>query len=327
MTKVVKCASCNVVIDELLSYIQNKISVIDEDTLVRLCTSTFSNEDIEKSKTLLYESVPVEKAKIKRKNKGKELRDLLDIIKVFKSVEPDQFPIFVARDLEKLPPILFDHLDCTKLLKDLLRIQNEVKEIKEEYVTQTQLKDLKSEILKLQNDSLIPASVCKLNRKRGGWLLESGPIGLSHVNNSPVVDDCNISFGESSLQTLDDNELVFRKIKEVGAETFDRGVESAVSPQRSAECSPSPRVATTAADARTIDAAARSTTSEQKEVTSPGRGLVHTSETASIVPDSVQNKDGWKKVSYRKKLNNMSYRYLGTAVGDIGQIHSCISQK
>lgn len=71
MSKVVKCISCNVVIDELLSYIQNKISVIDEDTLVRLCTSSFSSEDIEKSKTLLYESVPVEKAKIKRKKQRK----------------------------------------------------------------------------------------------------------------------------------------------------------------------------------------------------------------------------------------------------------------
>ncbi|KAJ8704358.1 hypothetical protein PYW08_013082 [Mythimna loreyi] len=102
MSRVVKCVSCNVVIDELLSYIQNKISVIDEDTLVRLCTSTFTSEDIENSKTLLYESVSVQKAKIKRKNKGKEQRDLVDIINVFKSVEPDQFPIFVARDLEKL---------------------------------------------------------------------------------------------------------------------------------------------------------------------------------------------------------------------------------
>lgn len=116
MPKVVKCNSCNIIIDELLSYVQNKLSVIDEDTLVRICSSTFSTEEIEKSKSMLYESVPVDKAKIKRKNTGKEKRDLVDILSVFKTVEPDLFPIFVARDLERLPPVLFDHLDCTKLL-------------------------------------------------------------------------------------------------------------------------------------------------------------------------------------------------------------------
>lgn len=314
MSKVVKCVSCNVVIDELLSYIQNKISVIDEDTLVRLCTSSFSSEDIEKSKTLLYESVPVEKAKIKRKNKGKEQRDLVDIINVFRSVEPDQFPIFVARDLEKLPPILFDHLDCTKLLKDLLLLQNEIKEIKKEYVTQTQLKDLKTDLLKMQNDSLIPTSLCKLNMKRGGWLLESGPVGLSHVSNSSVVDDCNNSIDESSLQILDNNEQLFRKMKEVGEENFDRGSESAVLPQRPAERSPpSPRVATASARARTYNAVARSTTPRQKPLTSPERARVHMSQTASTARESVQNKDGWEKVSYRRKRNNMNYRYMGSA--------------
>lgn len=126
----------------------------------------------------------------------------MDIINVFRSVEPDQFPIFVARDLEKLPPILFDHLDCTKLLKDLLLLQNEIKEIKKEYVTQTQLKDLKTDLLKMQNDSLIPTSLCKLNMKRGGWLLESGPVGLSHVSNSSVVDDCNNSIDEISIAVV-----------------------------------------------------------------------------------------------------------------------------
>lgn len=317
MSTVVKCVSCNVVIDELLSYIQNKISVIDEDTLVRLCTSTFTSEDIEKSKTLLYESVSVQTAKIKRKNKGKEQRDLVDIINVFKSVEPDEFPIFVARDLEKLPPILFDHLDCTKLLKDLLRIQNEVKEIKEVYVTQTQLKKFKTEILRSQNDSLIhlPPSVSKVNLKRGGWLMESGPVGLlSHVNNSSIIDDCNSNIDESELQTLENNEQLFRKMKEVEVETSDRDTRSAVL-HRAAERSPSPRDAAGAAGAFT--AAANSPATRRDAVTSPQRRTVVQTEPALTVPivhepvHSKSGSDGWEKVSYRKK--RMNYRYLGTA--------------
>lgn len=91
---------------------------------MRICSSSFTIEHIGKSKELLYESVCSDKAKIKRRNKGREQRDLADIVNVFKSMEPDIFPIFLARDLERLPPILFDHLDFTKLLTDLLKIQN-----------------------------------------------------------------------------------------------------------------------------------------------------------------------------------------------------------
>ncbi|XP_026315752.1 uncharacterized protein LOC113227094 [Hyposmocoma kahamanoa] len=36
MTAVIKCNTCNIVIDEMLSYIQNKVSVMDEETLVRI---------------------------------------------------------------------------------------------------------------------------------------------------------------------------------------------------------------------------------------------------------------------------------------------------
>jgi hypothetical protein len=48
MSSVLKCNSCNIVIDELLSYIQNKISIVDEETLVRICTTSFSSDEIKK---------------------------------------------------------------------------------------------------------------------------------------------------------------------------------------------------------------------------------------------------------------------------------------
>jgi hypothetical protein len=68
--------------------------------------------------------------KIVRKNKGKEERDIADIINLFKSADTEEMPVFVARQLERLPPITFDHLDCTKLLKDILKIQSDIAEMK-----------------------------------------------------------------------------------------------------------------------------------------------------------------------------------------------------
>jgi hypothetical protein len=320
MSKAVKCVSCNVVIDEMLSYIQNKLSVIDEDTLVRICSSSFTSEEIEKSKDLLFSSVPTEKTKIKRKNKGKEQRDLADMVSVFKSVEPDLFPIFVAKNLERLPPILFDHLDCTKLLKDLLRVQNELKEVKETFVTQAQLDKVKTEILRTQYDSLVPESACKINMKRGGWLLDSGPIGLPHVENSSL-DECRI--GDEGSSIIDNDSHRFRNIKRVDGEISDKRITATserargpritgpgpavVSSQTPAPPAPAPLPApiqqqTLSAVTNNIDCLNKQGITERKIdfVTDDQPGLACRVEG-----------EGWQRVLYRKR--HMNYRYYGTA--------------
>lgn len=52
----VKCLNCNTVISEILASMQNKLDVMDESSLIRICTSAFSDEDIEVAKSLLYVS-------------------------------------------------------------------------------------------------------------------------------------------------------------------------------------------------------------------------------------------------------------------------------
>lgn len=196
MANIVKCNACNIVIDELLSYIQNKVSVIDEETLVRLCVSSFTADEIKKSKQLLFDSIPTSLRRISRKKKGKEDRDLADIVNLFKSAEPDGMPVFVARQLEKLPPILFNHLDCTKLLKDILLLKDDIEKVKSTYVTHGQLTDLKSEFLHYRNDSLPPSPVPCVNMKRGACLLNSGSLDLSGLAPAPSVYESPINAEE-----------------------------------------------------------------------------------------------------------------------------------
>ncbi|KAL0860209.1 hypothetical protein ABMA27_010516 [Loxostege sticticalis] len=181
MTNVVKCNVCNIVIDELLSYIQNKVSIADEETLVRICTTTFTSEEIKNSKKLLFESIPTDKRKIVRKSKGKDDRDVTDIISLFKSEEQNNIPEFVARQLDKLPTILWDHLDCSKLLKDMITMKSEIEAIKTTYATLQCVNELITEFRRQKTSfSLPPAtSLFKVNTKRGAWL-DSGPMGLSH---------------------------------------------------------------------------------------------------------------------------------------------------
>lgn len=213
MTTTVKCASCNIVISELLSYVQNKISIITEDSLLKICLSSFSSDQIDEAKTLLFESLPDEHRKKVRKGQGKENRDLMDIISLFKIVDSDVMPVFVARDLEKLPPITFDHLDVSKLLKDLILVQSEIKNMKSSFVTITQLEEEVKSQLQNMNHTVPSFSIRNVNLKRGGACVyqgrDSGPMGLSHFSDPSIRDPNNISEpGSSPIEDLNYRSMI-----------------------------------------------------------------------------------------------------------------------
>ncbi|CAB3227968.1 unnamed protein product [Arctia plantaginis] len=181
-----KCNVCNIVIDELLAYIQNKISVSDEETIVKICASTFTSEQIEKSNKLLLESLPAELRKSNRKGKGKENRILTDIISILKGTDIELLPVFVARELEKLPPLTVDHLDVSKLLKVLALVQAEVRLIKESYVTRSQIEDFKNECHRniTSSSSSVPGAGINLNSL----------IYLKSKHDTAVGDKCGNQF-------------------------------------------------------------------------------------------------------------------------------------
>ncbi|CAB3224678.1 unnamed protein product [Arctia plantaginis] len=176
-----KCANCNVVICEVLAFIRNKLDVMDNESLIRICLSAFSEEDIDGAKKLLFSSVKTKLKLVSRRKQRKE-KDLEDMLSVLKTAEPDQLPVFVAYNLEKLPPhihICFDHVDVTKLLKDLVLLREEINQIKANYVTKEDLESMQ------KRESYINSNI---NVRRGGYLLDSGPMGLPRVpESSPPV--------------------------------------------------------------------------------------------------------------------------------------------
>lgn len=184
-SNIIKCASCNIVICEVLAFIQNKQNVMDAESLVRICASSFTPKEIDSAKSLLFDSLSTKVRKVVRKNAGKTLRDLNDVIALFRKTDPEELPTFVARDLHRLPPLTFDHIDCTRLLKDIIILKNEISIIKDTYVTEQQFNDIKNEVLNLQQASLINNFDLNVNRKRGVGIVnnsfyntDSGPYGL-----------------------------------------------------------------------------------------------------------------------------------------------------
>ncbi|CAG4955884.1 unnamed protein product [Colias eurytheme] len=147
---------------------------MSEDGLVRICLSAFTRDQVDTSWTLLSQSIPVEhKPKTTRKGQGKENRILNDIINLLKTVEPDVIPVFVARDLEKLPPVTFDHVDVTKLLKDITLMQSEIKNIKSSYVTLEKFQHMENEI---KRDRISSPPTNNINSKRGAGCSYGSPI-------------------------------------------------------------------------------------------------------------------------------------------------------
>lgn len=186
MSHTVKCSTCNIVINEVLAFISNKIDIMDEVSISRICATAFSESDIVQAKRLLFESLSATNTMKTRKRDGKTIRDIDDIICRLKETDPEKLPVFVARELQKLPPVLFDHLDATRLLKDLLKLRNEINQFPEEYATRQELSLLKSELENLKKASLVNNFNLNVNNKRGACLIDSfeydsGPMGLPPV--------------------------------------------------------------------------------------------------------------------------------------------------
>ncbi|KAJ2937835.1 hypothetical protein O0L34_g17812 [Tuta absoluta] len=184
-SQTLKCASCNLVINEVLAFIVNKLDVMNEQSISQICVSAFDETEILAAKNLLFDSISTTKREKIRKRQGKTLRDIDDIISVLKETDPEIIPTFVARDLHKMPPVLFDHVDVTRLLKDLLTMKCEMQRICDEYATVKQVKQLQQEIESLKNISIVNNFGRNVTVKRGGgcarlssFEYESGPSAL-----------------------------------------------------------------------------------------------------------------------------------------------------
>ncbi|KAM3965458.1 uncharacterized protein ACR2FA_000295 [Aphomia sociella] len=109
--------------NELLAFIQHAIDTMDEVSIMQICKSNFKEEEICNSKVLLYQTLGKGNRIPSRRRDEKGERSLQDIISLLKETDPDDVPAFVAKQLHKLPPVTFDHVDVTRLLKDITTLK------------------------------------------------------------------------------------------------------------------------------------------------------------------------------------------------------------
>ena len=122
-----------VIVDEVLCFLSSKIDCVPTDVLLLLCNDAFDDADVEKAKRILFTSRPPKPpSKIRfsvRQEPNKKNKNLNDIIKLLAELGED-IPVFVARDLMKLPPIRMENIDVSNLLHRLDSLSTEVSSMK-----------------------------------------------------------------------------------------------------------------------------------------------------------------------------------------------------
>lgn len=133
-------ATEEIIVDELLCFISNKIDKVSPDTILRLCIPVYKDGQIEKSKKILFSLPAAAKTKrrlIKRVGDDKDSKNLEDIVNLLQELGTN-IPKFVAADLSKLPPITFNNIDVTVLLNRINQVEEETKALREVIGSQNQ---------------------------------------------------------------------------------------------------------------------------------------------------------------------------------------------
>lgn len=146
-----QCSQCKVIINELLAFINNKVDTLPETGITQICLSAYNSEEIENARAITYKLLAPTKKYLRRKE-GSEQKSILEIIKLIKEFEPDCLPVFVAKNLNKLPAVSFDYIDITTFLKEMTLLKSDVACLKSqtpastENITSTSdIEDLKKE--------------------------------------------------------------------------------------------------------------------------------------------------------------------------------------
>ena len=152
----IKMGTKELIVNELLCYITNKLDIMDQDSMILMCFKTFSDDDVIEAKSKLKDTCTtldiLGSLRIgARSGSDKKKKNLEDIISMAHKLG-DVGPTFVASDLRKLPPVNFDSVDVTHLLYRLERLETEAESRKEvDKKTTAIIENLEKEVASLKN--------------------------------------------------------------------------------------------------------------------------------------------------------------------------------
>lgn len=131
---------------------QHAIYAIDEVRILQICTSNFEEKEISRAKVLLYKTLGKTDRMPTRRRTEKGKKSLKDIIALLKKTDPDDLPSFVAKQLHRLPPITFNHVNITSILKDITALKSSLSDVIFRLeASEATINDLRAEVASLRS--------------------------------------------------------------------------------------------------------------------------------------------------------------------------------
>uniref|UniRef100_A0A2A4JS89 Uncharacterized protein n=2 Tax=Heliothis virescens TaxID=7102 RepID=A0A2A4JS89_HELVI len=180
--------------NEVLAFIKHAIDYMDEVSILQICKSSFKEDEISSAKLLLFTTLGKVSQMPSRRRDGTE-KSLQDIVTLLKETDPDDVPEFVAKDLHKLPPVTFDHVDVTRLLKDITLLKQSQAEMQHQLeASKNTISDLRAEVVSLRNAisasrSPTASDVANVNTRRGAQNASICSFESAGSNASPTAEN------------------------------------------------------------------------------------------------------------------------------------------
>ena len=118
----------DVQINELLCFVGCKSRVMSNPQISKLCCDFYAISTIQEAKDMLLGSISLpetDKRKTRRRTTVAKT-NMQDIITIFYEMKPREMPVFVAKNLNNLPPLSMDKFDMAHIIETMSDIQSKM---------------------------------------------------------------------------------------------------------------------------------------------------------------------------------------------------------
>ena len=115
------------VVNNLLCYLQNKVDSSPFNVIVKITSDFYATEEIKEAKELLFKLITIPNFRKRRCiGPNKDRDDVSDMLKMLLCADLSDMPIFLALDINRLPPINGDSLDMSSILHKIEGMQTSI---------------------------------------------------------------------------------------------------------------------------------------------------------------------------------------------------------
>lgn len=200
------------IVNEVLFYIANMLDIMEQSMLLKVCEDFFKPSVIIEAKQEVFRfNKNLHLRFTKRIGDRKNESNVRDIVDVFRKNNPKDFPIFVAADLGKIPPLDFSGANIAVLMCEVSNLRKEMDSLKSIEANSrnlvSEMEALKQQLRERDHDwkSVLMASkgsvslgvqvdLSGVRRVDTPEKSDTAPVNSSTVDQAGLSEQCNVEF-------------------------------------------------------------------------------------------------------------------------------------